>query len=224
LKEWLDVLHPTDGDRVHALIRKMFSEGIRGDIQYRVDHPKPGPKTMHSTGEPVFENGEVVRLIGNTLDISEQENAVQELRRRKAYLEQAENLSHTGSFGWNLATGELVWSDENFRILGYEPTVKPTLDLILQRVHPDDRLLVEEAIEKVKKGASLDYEHRLLMPDGSVKHVHVIGRRLTIESTNEVELVGNGDGRGGEEGGIRRNQSSSRRASEREHRAAGRAW
>ena len=77
-----------------------------------------------------------------------------------------------------------------FRILGYEPTVKPTLDLILQRVHPEDRSLVEETIEKVKKGASVDLEHRFLMPDGSVKHVHVIGRRLTVDATKEVELVG----------------------------------
>jgi PAS domain S-box-containing protein len=145
---------------------------------------------MHSTGEPVFENGKVTRLIGNTLDISDYENAAQELRRRKAYLEQAEELSHTGSFGWNLTTGELVWSDENFRILGYEPTVKPTLDLILKRVHPDDRSRWEQATEHVRQGGNLDYEHRLLMPDGSVKHVHVIGRRLTIDSTNEVELVG----------------------------------
>lgn len=190
LREWLGVLHPVDGDRVHALIRKMFSEGVNGDIQYRVDHSKHGRRTMHSTGEPVFEDGKVVRLIGNTLDISEQENAVRELRRRKAYLEQAEELSHTGSFGWNLATGELVWSEENFRILGYERAVTPTLDLILERVHPDDRPLVQGAIENVKKGGSLDYEHRLLMPDGSVKHVHVIGHPLTSESTNEIELVG----------------------------------
>ena len=51
----------------------MFSEGVNGDIQYRVDHPEGGQRTMHSTGEPVFENGKVARLIGNTLDITEQE-------------------------------------------------------------------------------------------------------------------------------------------------------
>jgi PAS domain S-box-containing protein len=89
-----------------------------------------------------------------------------------------------------VVTGEIVWSDENYRILGYERTVTQTLDLILERVHPDDRAVVERAIEEVKKGASLDYEHRLLMPNGSIKHVHVIGRALTSDSTNEIELVG----------------------------------
>jgi formate hydrogenlyase transcriptional activator len=190
LNEWLSVLLPVDADRVHALICKMFSEGVKGDIQYRVDHPEHGQRTMRSTGDPVLQDGNVVRLIGNTLDISKQENALQELRRRKAYLEQAEQLSHTGSFGWKVVTGEIVWSDENYRILGYERTVTPTLDLILERVHPDDRAVVERAIEEVKKGASLDYEHRLLMPNGSIKHVHVIGHALTSDSTNEIELVG----------------------------------
>ena len=139
---------------------------------------------------PMIRRIKLKKYIGSALDVTEHELLTQELQRREAYLAEAQRLSHTGSFGWNLATGELVWSDENFRILGYEPTVKPTLDLILQRVHPDDRSLVKETIEKVTKGASLDYEHRLLMPDGSVKHVHVIGRRLTVDSTNDVELVG----------------------------------
>ena len=190
LKEWLSVLLPPDGDAVSELIRRMFSEGVNGDVQYRVRHPKHGQLTMHSTGEPVFENGKVTRLIGNTLDITEQENAVQELRRRKAYMDQGEALGHTGSFGWNLATGELIWSDETFRILGYERTSKPTLDFVFKRVHPEDLSLVQRVIENAKAGESLDFEHRLLLPDGSVKHVHVIGHPLTSDSTNEVELVG----------------------------------
>src|SRR6266481_891833 len=144
---------------------------------------------MHSTGEPVFENGKVTRLIGNTLDITEQENAVQELRRRKAYTDQGEALGHTGSFGWNLATGEMVWSYEGFRILGYKHTVRPSLELILKRVHPDDLALVQQVIENAKAGKGADFEHRLLMPDASVKHVQVIARPLTSASS-EVEFVG----------------------------------
>jgi formate hydrogenlyase transcriptional activator len=189
LKEWLSVLLPHDGDAVDELIRRMFSEGVNGDIQYRVDHRKRGQRAMHSTGEPVFEDGKVVRVIGNTLDITEQENAARELRRREAYREQAEAFSHTGSFGWNLSTGELVWSDETFRILGYELTAKPTLDFVFKRVHPEDLSLVQRAIENAKAGESFDFEHRLLLPDGSVKHVHVIARPLTSAS-RQIEFVG----------------------------------
>jgi formate hydrogenlyase transcriptional activator len=80
LKEWLSVLHSVDSDRVHALIRKMFSEGVKGDIQYRVDHAEHGQRIMHSTGEPVFQDGKISRLIGNTLDITERKWAEEELR------------------------------------------------------------------------------------------------------------------------------------------------
>ena len=123
LKEWLGVLLPHDGDAVYELISRMFSEGVNGDIQYRVDHPKHGQRTMHSTGEPVFENGKVMRLIGNTLDITEQENATRELQRSEAYLAEAQRLSHTGSFGWNLYTGEIIWSAETYRIFEYDRTI-----------------------------------------------------------------------------------------------------
>jgi PAS domain S-box-containing protein len=187
--QWLDVLYLDDRRVLAELIQRMFSEGVNGDVQYRVRHPKYGQRTMHSTGEPVIKNGKVTRLIGNTLDITEQENAVQELRRRKAYMDQGEALGHTGSFGWNLATGELIWSDETFRILGYERTAKPTLDFVFKRVHPEDLSLVHRVIENAKAGESFDFEHRLLLPDGSVKHVHVIAHPLTSASS-EVEFVG----------------------------------
>ena len=189
LKQWLSLLHPVDRDTLGALIGKMFSEGVSGDVQYRVRHPNHGQRTMHSTGEPVFENGKVARLIGNTLDITEQARLTAELRQREAYSRQAQALSHTGSFGWNLSTGELVWSDETFRILSYEPKAKPTLDFVFKRTHPEDLPLVQRVIENAKAGESLDFEHRLLMPDGTVKHVHVIARPLTSDS-NEIEFVG----------------------------------
>src|SRR5438874_1654414 len=81
LPKWLTVLHPDDRERVDALLRKMFSEGVNCDVQYHVRHPKYGQRTMHSTGEAIFENGKVARLIGNTLDITEQENAIRELKK-----------------------------------------------------------------------------------------------------------------------------------------------
>src|SRR6267143_5901428 len=80
LKQWLSLLHPVDRDALDALIGKMFSEGVNGDIQYRIDHAQCGQKTMHSTGEPVFEHDKVARLIGNTLDITERKKAEEELR------------------------------------------------------------------------------------------------------------------------------------------------
>jgi PAS domain S-box-containing protein len=190
LKQWLDALHPTDGDRVHELIRKMFSEGVKGDIQYRAEHPEHGQKTMHSTGDPMLENGVVTRLIGNTLDITEQEKLTQELRRREAYLAEAQRLSHTGSFGWDVSTGEIFWSDETFRIFELDPKTEITIELIIQRTHPDDRQAAQQVIERAsREKMKFALEHRLLMPDGSIKFVHVVGHPSTDEGRRS-EFVG----------------------------------
>ncbi len=190
LKEWLSVLRPHDGDAVHELIRRMFSEGVYGDIQYRVDHPKGGQRTMHSTGEPVFENGKVVRLIGNTLDITQQENATRELQRSEAYLAEGQRLSHTGSFGWDVSSGEIYWSDETFRIFEIDPKTEITIELIVQRTHPDDRQAVQQVIERASRDRTeFALEHRLSMPDGSIKFVHVVGHPSTDEGRRS-EFVG----------------------------------
>src|ERR1700692_4842010 len=112
------------------------------------------------------------------------------LRRSQAYLAEAQRLSHTGSFGWRVATGEIIWSEESFRIFQYERTTKPTVELILQRTHPGDAIFVKETIERAAQaGKDFDFEHRLLMPDGAVKHVYVVGHAERCQS-KELEYVG----------------------------------
>jgi PAS domain S-box-containing protein len=113
-----------------------------------------------------------------------------EVQRRESYLSQAQRLSHTGSFGWNVSNGEIYWSQETFRIFGYEPTTKITVDLILERIHPRDRLAVQELIERVsRERQEFDIEHRLLMPNGSIKHLRVVGRPSSNEE-GRFEFVG----------------------------------
>src|SRR6266403_3686846 len=106
---------------------------------------------------------------------NERRRAQEELRRGQAYLAEAQRLSLTGSFGWNISSGEIYWSAETFRIFLYNQTTKPTVELVLQRVHPEDAALVKQTIERAsQEGRDFDFEHRLLMPDDSVKHVHVV--------------------------------------------------
>src|SRR5438477_228552 len=81
LPKWLTVLHPDERDLVAKTLERIFRESVRIDVTYRVDHPKQGKRIMHSTGEPVAEGGRVTRLIGNTLDITEQENAIRDLKK-----------------------------------------------------------------------------------------------------------------------------------------------
>jgi PAS domain S-box-containing protein len=114
----------------------------------------------------------------------------EELRRSQAYLAEAQRLSHTGSVGWRISTGEILWSEETFRIFQYDPTTKPTVELLLERVHPEDAALVKQTIERAARdGKDFDFEPRLLMPDGSVKHVHVVAHAFSDES-GSIEFVG----------------------------------
>jgi len=114
-----------------------------------------------------------------------------ELQRREADLEGAQRVSHTGSFGWRVPSGEFIWSEETFRIFQYDPPAKPTVEMILQRVHPEDAALVTQSIDRVSQERNdFDFEHRLLMPDGLIKHVRVVGHPLPQEESGELEFIG----------------------------------
>jgi PAS domain S-box-containing protein len=113
-----------------------------------------------------------------------------ELQRSEAFLADGQSTSHTGSFGWNLLRGEIDWSEETYKIFEYDRAVKPTSELVFQRIHPDDRDLVQQTIDRASEArANLDFDHRLLMPDGSVKYVHVLARALET-SSGKLEYVG----------------------------------
>jgi len=112
------------------------------------------------------------------------------LKRSEAFLTDAQHLSRTGSFGCKVATGEMAWSEETFRIFGYDRTTKPAVQAILERIHPEDKAMVGEAIDRgTKEGKDCDLEYRLLLPDDSVKHVHVVAHAVNDES-GRIEFVG----------------------------------
>jgi PAS domain S-box-containing protein len=134
--------------------------------------------------------GRIVQWYGLSVDIEERKQAEDRLRRSEAYLAEAQRLSQTGSFGWTPSTGELHWSDETFRILEYDPSIKPTIERVLQRIHPDDRAMIRQLIHETSSGEKdFDVAHRLLMPDGSVKFVHVLSHALK-DAAGNLEIVG----------------------------------
>jgi len=108
---------------------------------------------------------------------------------KEAYLAEAQRLSHTGSFGWSASSG-FVWSEETFQIFGFDRATRPTVERVIQRTHPEDVERVQQLIDHAPSdGRDWDLEHRLLMPDGSVKYLHVVAHALRDEA-GELAFVG----------------------------------
>ena len=183
-------VHPEDRERILRETEQILAEGQVYNYKYRIIRPDGEIRALSEVGTPVYEKGVVTSYIGAWMDVTEQERMAQEQRRREGYLAEAQRLSRTGSFGWSVASGEIFWSDETFRIFEFDRTTRPTLALIDHRIHPDDLALVKHKIERASQDAKgFDLEHRLLMPDGSIKYVHVVANAMPGEF-GQIEFVG----------------------------------
>jgi signal transduction histidine kinase len=132
----------------------------------------------------------VQRALREATQKAERKRAEEALRQSEAYLAEAQRLSRTGSFGWRPSTGEILWSEETFRIFQFDRSTKPTVEIILQRVHPEDAASVKETVERASQdGKDFEHEYRLVMANGAVKYVHVVAHAVRDES-GDIEFVG----------------------------------
>src|SRR5713226_471549 len=190
LEQYLALVHPKDREFMARTVERIVREQSGCDLTKRIVRPNGNIRYVRCVGVPVFDHGAFKHIVGTAIDVTEQEHMTQKLRRRKAYLAEAQRLSHTGSFGWSIHSGELFWSEETFHIFEYDRATKPTVEMVLERVHPEDVTLVKQTFERASQDAQdFDIEHRLLMPDGSVKYLHVVAHAVSDES-GAVEFVG----------------------------------
>jgi C4-dicarboxylate-specific signal transduction histidine kinase len=126
-----------------------------------------------------------------TSEVLQRQRAEAALQRSEVYLAEAQSISHTGSFGWDVSSGEIFWSEETFRIFEYDQSVQPTEELVFRRTHPEDQALARQSIDRAIQGRmAFDFEHRLLMPDGSIKYVRVVGHPATTAGSGDVKFIG----------------------------------
>jgi PAS domain S-box-containing protein len=192
--EWdshIPLLHPDDHDETRRVWSNCLRTGSAGEVAFRVRNSEGEYHWFLSRAEPLrASDGTLVFWIGVNLDIDETKRAEVELRRSKAHLADAQRLSHTGSAGMEAGTKRMFWSEESARIYGYSPDTEPTPDLILQRVHPEDVDLLKSVLDRAgQSGSDFDFEHRLLMPDGSIKHIRSLAHPLRDGDGHE-ESVG----------------------------------
>ncbi len=187
-------IHPEDRNRWKQKFEEALHEKIDTFDEYRIVLPDGTTKHIQIMRHPVLNDaGDLVKLVGTAIDITERKRAEEALRTSEAYLAEGQRLSHTGSWAWSPITRQLLyWSEEMFRIFALDPQEGlPTDEAFWERVHPEERDRTYELLKKAALQASdYEHEHRIMLPDGSVKYIHAIGHPVLDEAGTLVKFVG----------------------------------
>ena len=189
----LQQIHRDDLDKFLQAFQKLIDEKVDSEGEYRIVLPDGTVKYVHAIRHPVLNaNGELVEIVGTTVDITERKRAEEALRRSEAYLTEAQRLTHTGAWATDAAPEPSYWSEELFRLYGLDPQGGlPTHDQAMQRVHPEDRDKYVQAFHRaIHQKVDSDVEFRTVLPDGTVKHLHGIGHPVLNAHGELVEVVG----------------------------------
>ena len=191
---YLDRVHPHDRESMADLIKGILANASPFDATKRIVRPNGEVRYIRSVGAPVVENQNLKKYVGSAIDVTEHELLTQELRRREAYLAEAQKLSHTGSWAWNPATGEPGYrSGECYRVPGFNPAEPlPLLEAIFQRIQPDDaRAAIREQFDRgIRDKANFELEMSFVHPTRGIRNIRSTGRAVVDTRGDLVEIVG----------------------------------
>ncbi len=187
-----ELTHPEDADKV----RQAQQAALESEETQRVDHrilwPDGTVRWVHLEGYAERDAaGKPVALAGTLQDITERKQAEMALEESRKRLEEAQSLAQLGHWSADLATGELQWSDEIYRIFGLDRArFTPSVETFKQAVHPDDVELVIESERRAATTGVHDVVHRIVRPNGEVRYVHELARAQTDAAGQVVRLTG----------------------------------
>jgi len=192
LEKYLAIVHPQDRDFMSETIKRMHAERCGCDVKKRIIRPNGEVRYIRCVGIPNIQANVLKGFLGTAMDITEQELLTQELERRQAYLAEAQRLTHTGSWAWDARNQKVLYcSEEMFRIFGLDRESLPTRKRLRQRVHPDDREMVDERFERSLRGKLDDFdEYRIVLPDGTLKYINSIGHPVFDDDGSPIAFVG----------------------------------
>jgi|GEM_PF-1525605 PAS domain S-box-containing protein len=193
LRRWgtSDTVHAEDLPRIAQIFARSITSGTPYDFEARLRRFDGIYRWFQVRGLPVRDaDGRILRWCALHTDIDERRRTEDALKRNKAFLAEGQRLSRIGGFSWRVETDEITWSEELYRIFGFERDVPVTLDLIGTRVHPEDIPLMADMVERARGAVrDFEYEHRLLMPDDSVKYLHLIAHG-SHDNDGRLEYIG----------------------------------
>jgi PAS domain S-box-containing protein len=191
---FLQRVHPDDQAKVREISAAAGRDEIDYETDYRIVHPGGEIRDIHVVAHPVFNpSGDLVEYVGTVMDVTERKRTEEKLRQSEAYLAEAQKLTHTGSWVWEVPDRRaLHLSEEWYRVYGFDPKEGMSAwNKRLERIHPDDRVGRQQAIDRaIGEKSEYEIEYRILLPGGAVRHVHSIGHPVLNAAGDLVQFVG----------------------------------
>ena len=183
-----DRIHPED---LPLFLRMLGGVGKQFEFDCRVQMDDGAVRYIQVVADAVRDDaGGLIEWVGAIRDVTDRKHAEDELRRSEAFLAEAQRLSSTGSFCWRVAKGEIIWSEQTYRIYELDPTLPVTFDLVGTRIHPEEASWFQDVLGRASsEGRDLEFEHRLQMPDQSVRYLHVVAH-ATRGQDGQLEYIG----------------------------------